>query len=65
MSKLVLTVDDSRTMRDMLKLALNDAAFTVVQAVDGAHGLEWTLPSPAPHHTFQTPPAVDDNSRLH
>lgn len=40
MSKLVLTVDDSRTMRDMLKLALNDAAFAVVQAVDGAHGLE-------------------------
>ena len=25
---------------------------------DGAKGLEWTLPSPAPHHTFQTPPVV-------
>jgi cytochrome c oxidase subunit 1 len=25
---------------------------------DGANGLEWTLPSPAPHHTFQTPPVV-------
>jgi cytochrome c oxidase subunit 1 len=25
---------------------------------DGAKGLEWTLPSPAPHHTFETPPKV-------
>jgi cytochrome c oxidase subunit 1 len=26
---------------------------------DGAHGLEWTVPSPAPYHTFATPPHVD------
>jgi len=25
---------------------------------DGATGLEWTVPSPAPHHTFQTSPVV-------
>ena len=25
---------------------------------EGAEGLEWTLPTPAPHHTFETPPAV-------
>jgi cytochrome c oxidase subunit 1 len=25
---------------------------------DGAEGLEWTLPTPAPYHTFETPPAV-------
>ncbi|CPK29199.1 cytochrome c oxidase polypeptide I [Bordetella pertussis] len=25
---------------------------------DGAEGLEWTVPSPAPHHTFVTPPEV-------
>ena len=25
---------------------------------DGAKGLEWTVPSPAPHHTFETPPVV-------
>ncbi|MCK8516915.1 cytochrome c oxidase subunit I [Methylonatrum kenyense] len=25
---------------------------------EGAKGLEWTLPSPAPYHTFETPPAV-------
>ena len=23
-----------------------------------AHGLEWTVPSPAPYHTFETPPAI-------
>ena len=36
----VLTVDDSRTMRDMLRLALTNADFEVVQAVDGLDGLE-------------------------
>jgi two-component system chemotaxis response regulator CheY len=40
LSKTILTVDDSRTMRDMLMLALSDAGFNVVQAVDGVHGLE-------------------------
>ena len=40
MSKMVLTVDDSRTMRDMLKAALSSAGYSVVQAEDGVHGLE-------------------------
>ena len=26
---------------------------------EGAEGLEWTLSSPPPHHSFQTPPRVD------
>jgi cytochrome c oxidase subunit 1 len=26
---------------------------------DGARGLEWTVPSPAPHHTFEDPPPFD------
>jgi two-component system chemotaxis response regulator CheY len=39
-SKIILTVDDSRTMRDMLRLALAGAGFEVVQAEDGVHGLE-------------------------
>jgi two-component system chemotaxis response regulator CheY len=39
-TKRILTVDDSRTMRDMLKLALEQAGFEVVQADDGIHGLE-------------------------
>ena len=40
MSLTVLTVDDSRTIREMLRLALVDAGFRVVQAEDGVHGLE-------------------------
>lgn len=40
MTKTVLTIDDSRTMRDMLKMALTGAGFNVLQAIDGVHGLE-------------------------
>jgi two-component system chemotaxis response regulator CheY len=36
----ILTIDDSRTMRDMLRMALAGAGFTVVQAVDGQDGLK-------------------------
>jgi cytochrome c oxidase subunit 1 len=27
---------------------------------EGAHGLEWTLPSPAPYHSFTHPPKITD-----
>jgi two-component system, chemotaxis family, chemotaxis protein CheY len=40
MTKTILTVDDSRTMRQMLNQALLAAGFNVVQAEDGVHGLE-------------------------
>ena len=26
---------------------------------EGAEGLEWEVPSPAPFHTFETPPRLD------
>jgi two-component system chemotaxis response regulator CheY len=35
----ILTIDDSKTMRDMLKLTLDEAGFDVIQAVDGQDGL--------------------------
>lgn len=38
--KTVLTVDDSRTMRDMLRLALSGSEYRVVEAVDGLDGLQ-------------------------
>ena len=40
MSKLILTVDDSKTMRDMLRLALTDVGHRVIQAEDGVRGTE-------------------------
>jgi len=38
-SKTILTVDDSRMMREMLLMVLNGAGFNVVQAEDGQEGL--------------------------
>lgn len=38
--KTILTVDDSRTIRDMLRLTLSGAGYRVVQAEDGVQGLE-------------------------
>jgi cytochrome c oxidase subunit 1 len=32
---------------------------------EGAHGLEWTVPSPAPFHTFETPPVIHDEDLAH
>ena len=28
---------------------------------ENAHGLEWTVPSPAPYHTFEEPPALPEH----
>ena len=39
MAKCVLTVDDSKTIRDMLKFTLAGAGFQVQQAEDGVDGL--------------------------
>jgi two-component system chemotaxis response regulator CheY len=40
MAKRILTIDDSKTIRDMLMLTLSDAGFDVLQAVDGQDGLD-------------------------
>jgi two-component system chemotaxis response regulator CheY len=40
MAKKILTIDDSKTIRDMLMLTLSDAGFDVLQAVDGQDGLD-------------------------
>lgn len=40
MSMSILAVDDSRTMRDMIRLALLPAGFIVHTADDGLHGVE-------------------------
>ena len=40
MTKTVLTVDDSRTIRDMLRVTLSAAGYAVLQAEDGQQGLD-------------------------
>ena len=40
MPKRIMTIDDSKTIRDMLKLTLVDAGFEVFQAVDGQDGVD-------------------------
>jgi cytochrome c oxidase subunit 1 len=32
------------------------------QVWDGAEGLTWEIPSPAPYHTFTTPPHIPPES---
>lgn len=39
-AKRILTIDDSKTMRDMLMFTLADAGFDVLQGVDGEDGLD-------------------------
>lgn len=40
MSKVVMTVDDSKTMRDMVAFTLKQAGFTVKEAYDGQNALD-------------------------
>lgn len=40
MSKIVLTVDDSKTMRDMIAFTLSQNGFQVLQAEDGENAIQ-------------------------
>ena len=46
MTKRILTVDDSKTIRDMLRFTLTGADFDVVQAEDGVDGLRVLAANP-------------------
>ena len=62
MSLSVLAVDDSRTMRDMLMMALTEAGFQVTQAEDGQHGLEVLA---LETHNHKTAPAAPVPASCH
>jgi len=38
--------------------AIRNGKKTTAEVWDNPEGLEWTIPSPAPYHTFSTPPEV-------
>ncbi len=42
----------------VLKCARGSGERAAARAWEGAEGLEWTVPSPAPHHTFEEAPVV-------
>lgn len=42
----------------VIKTAFGSGEKATAQVWEGAIGLEWTVPSPAPYHTFTTPPVV-------
>ena len=42
----------------VIKCIRGDGAKAPAKPWEGADTLEWTLPSPAPYHTFETPPVV-------
>ncbi|MDZ4348342.1 MAG: cytochrome c oxidase subunit I [Xanthomonadaceae bacterium] len=44
---------------------LKKGAKAEARSWEGARGLEWTLPSPAPHHTFTTPPTISNSDLAH
>jgi cytochrome c oxidase subunit 1 len=52
-------------MAFILWRSLSSGEHAKARAWEGARGLEWTVPSPAPHHTFQTPPDIDEHALAH
>jgi cytochrome c oxidase subunit 1 len=49
----------------VLRNSLRHGAPAAARSWEGAMGLEWTVPSPAPHHTFTTPPVIRDGDLAH
>ncbi|CDM22887.1 cytochrome c oxidase subunit I [Castellaniella defragrans] len=43
----------------VIKAVRGNGARVAANPWEGAEGLEWTVPSPAPHHTFVTPPVFE------
>jgi two-component system chemotaxis response regulator CheY len=46
MARLILTVDDSASMREMVRATLTSAGYQVVEAVDGQEALDYARDNP-------------------
>lgn len=44
----------------VIRAAMHKGRKVTGRVWEGAHGLEWTIPSPAPYHSFEKPPKVTD-----
>jgi cytochrome c oxidase subunit 1 len=49
----------------ILRSSLKSGAPATQHVWEGTHGLEWTVPSPAPFHTFAVPPVIHDTDLAH
>jgi len=45
-------------LHSMIQCARGNGSKAPARPWEGANTLEWTVPSPAPYHTFETPPHV-------
>jgi cytochrome c oxidase subunit 1 len=52
-------------MGAILWYSLRNGVKAEARAWENARGLEWTVPSPAPHHTFTTPPVIRPGDLAH
>ncbi|HSX64103.1 MAG TPA: cbb3-type cytochrome c oxidase subunit I, partial [Pseudoxanthomonas sp.] len=52
-------------MAAILWSSLRNGVKAEARAWETARGLEWTVPSPAPHHTFGVPPVIKDGDLAH
>lgn len=52
-------------MAAILLSSLRNGEKAEARSWEGARGLEWTLPSPAPAHTFTTPPTIRPGDLAH
>lgn len=52
-------------MAYVLWSSLRNGEKALPRSWEGARGLEWTVPSPAPHHTFEVPPVLKPGDLAH